>query len=64
MRAFLVILSMPTGAAAIMLLLVAFTSGGTDFHFVGAGVFLTAFVLALGLVGVMARLEEIRDRKL
>lgn len=42
---------------------VAFTKGGTDMHFIGSGVFLTAFLLALGLVGVLVRLEQIRDRK-
>jgi hypothetical protein len=63
MITFLVIISWPIGAAALLLLAVAFTSGGTDFHFIGSGVFLTAFVLAMGLIGVLRRLEEIRDRK-
>jgi hypothetical protein len=63
MRWFLGILSLICGGAAILLLLVALSKDGNDMHFIGSGVFLTAFVVCAGLVGVMVRLEQIRDRR-
>jgi hypothetical protein len=63
MRWLLAILAIPSGGAALLLLIAAFTPTGSDFHFIGSGVFLTAFVLAVGLIGVLVRLEQIRDSK-
>lgn len=63
MRWFLAILALITGGASLLMLLTALTTGGSDIQLIGAGVFMTAFAVCLGLIGVMARLEEIRDRK-
>lgn len=63
MRWFLGILALICGGASLLLVLVAFGKDGTDMHFIGSGVFLTAFVVCLGLVGVMTRLEDIRDNR-
>lgn len=63
MRAFLAILAIPAGGLALLLLATAFLKDGSDLQIIGAGVFMTALAVCLGLVGVMARLEQIRDGK-
>jgi hypothetical protein len=64
MRWLLWILAFVTGGAALLAAVAAFSTGGTDIQLIGAGVFLTAFAICVGMVGVMVRLEQIRDRKL
>lgn len=61
MRVFLAILAAIAGGVSLLMLVAAFTKDGSDLQIIGAGVFLTVLVVALGLVGVMVRLEEIRD---
>lgn len=63
MRFVLAILAWPAGIMAVLLMASALTKNGSDIQIIGSGVFLTVLVVALGCVGVMARLEEIRDRK-
>jgi hypothetical protein len=63
MRVFLAILAVPAGGLTLVMFLSALTKDGSDLQLIGAGVFMTAFVVCLGLIGVMVRLEEIRDRR-
>jgi hypothetical protein len=63
MRWFLAVLAFVNGGAFMLMVLAGLTEGGSDIQIIGAGVFMTAFAICLGLIGVMVRLEEIRDRK-
>lgn len=63
MRALLFIIALLSGALTLLSIVSAFTTGGSDIQLIGAGVFLTVFSVACGLLGVMVRLEQIRDRK-
>lgn len=62
MRVFLFVLAILSGGLTLVLLLAALAKGGSDIQIIGAGVFLTVLAVSLAGIGVMARLEQIRDR--
>lgn len=58
MRIFLAILAIPSGGIAILMAVATFTEGGSDLQMIGAGVFLTVFVVCLTGACVIGHLEK------
>lgn len=63
MRFILILLAIPAGLLGLICLATVFTKGGSDIQLIAFGVFLVAVAVAVAGIGIMARLEQIRDKE-